>query len=132
VHFGEGAEVLAAVIAVVAAVSGGLGTLFSQWLARRKASGRVGTSEAAVLWEQAQDMRQMLLEEKSKAEEQRDRLIESYTGQIIPLLTSINTGLRDLYAAASKSQEVPPGAGMTPLQGGGYALVQPDAAPPPS
>lgn len=93
---------LAAYIAVAAAVSGGLSALFGHWVSRRAASGRVATSDAAVLWAQAQDMRTMLLAEKNKAEEQRDRLIEAYTQQMFPVLTEVNAAVLNLTAAVTE------------------------------
>lgn len=92
-------EALAAVVTVAVAVAGGCSTLLGHWLARRSASGRVSTSEAAVLWEQSQDMRAMLLTEKAKAEEQRDRLIEAYTTQVFPVLAEIRAAM-DLLTRA--------------------------------
>jgi hypothetical protein len=84
-------ETLAAVISVAVAVSGGLSGLLGHWIARRATSGRVETSEASVLWQQSQDIRQMLLAEKVRAEEQRDRLIDAYTTQVFPVLAEVNT-----------------------------------------
>jgi hypothetical protein len=81
---------VAAWVTVAVAVAGGISGLAGHWLARRQASGRVSTSEASVLWAQSQDMRHQLLEDKRRAEDQRDRLIDSYTAQVLPALTSIN------------------------------------------
>lgn len=90
--------ILAAVsVALVTAVSG-VAVYLGQ---RRSASGKVETTEAAILWQQSQDMREMLLAQLSKAEEQRDRLIEAYTHQMFPMLESVNTGLQDLTAAVA-------------------------------
>lgn len=128
-HFGDSVEVLAAGVAIVAAISGGLGSLFSHWLDRRKASGRIGTSEAAVLWQQSQDMRHAAEERLVRTEEQRDRLIAGYTEQILPLLTSINTTLR-VQSETTERRGSSRGVELSPPQGGGYALAEPDAAPP--
>jgi hypothetical protein len=84
---------LLSIVAVVTAASTGIAT---HLLGRRAASGRIATSEASVLWQQAQEMRQMLLAEKIQAEEQRDKMIDAYTRQVIPALTSITTLAEDL------------------------------------
>ncbi len=82
---------LVAVLTMVGSIVGGASTYM---LRRRSASGKVGTSEATVLWAQAQEMRAMLLAEKVQAEAQRDRLIESHTTQMLPMLSAINETLR--------------------------------------
>jgi hypothetical protein len=91
---------------------------------RRSASGRVSTSEASVLWQQSQAMRDMMLAEKTKAEEQRDRLIEAYTTQVFPVLTQINTAVTSLTAAVAEdvklSREV-----LQALKGGGHVVPTP-------
>lgn len=114
-------EALAAVVTVAVAVAGGLSTLLTHWLNRRAASGRVATSEAAVLWEQSQDIRSMLLTEKNKAEEQRDRLIEGYTEQVLPVLTETNAAVTNLRAALAEnirlSREI-----LAELRGGGHVV----------
>jgi hypothetical protein len=112
---------LAAVIAVATAVSGGLSGLLGHWMTRRAASGRVATSEAAVLWQQAQDMRAMLLAEKEKAEEQRDRLIEAYTQQLFPLLSEVNATVSALAAAVAEDIRLSHEA-VEELRGGNRAL----------
>lgn len=80
-------------VAVVAAL---LGVLVTWVTTRRTASGKIGTSEAAVLWDQAQAMRAELVAQRDKAIEQRDRLIESQTAQLMPALTGINSSLRQI------------------------------------
>jgi chromosome condensin MukBEF ATPase and DNA-binding subunit MukB len=94
-------ETLAALVTVVLAAASGLSALFGHWLARRQASGRVATSEAAQVWDQSQDMRHMLENRVNRAEDQRDRLIEAYTAQVLPMLTSINQLVRDLSGAVA-------------------------------
>lgn len=89
---GQTATLITLVVFFAAAASAAAAYL----TARRAGSGKVGTSEASVLWAQAQDMRQMLLTEKQKAEEQRDKFIASFTDQILPVLTSINRLVTDL------------------------------------
>jgi hypothetical protein len=119
-------EQLAALIAVVSAAVGGLSGLAGHWLARRTASGKVDTSEAAVLWEQSQDMRHITLEQLKSAEEQRDRLIAAYTEQVLPLLTSVSQLVRDqslsLTEALTLLRHLANGQG----EGGGRELEVPE------
>lgn len=96
------AGTLAAVVTVAAAVSGSASGLLGHWIARRTTSGRVSTSEASVLWQQSQDMRVMLLAEKEKAEEQRDRLIDAYTQRVFPVLTEINSTTAEMGDAVAE------------------------------
>jgi hypothetical protein len=90
--------ILAAVLVVLIAAATGIATYLNS---RHSASGKVETTEAAILWQQSQDMRAMLLAQLGKTEEQRDRLIEGYTHQMLPMLESINSGLKDLTAAVA-------------------------------
>jgi hypothetical protein len=73
-----------------------LGALVTWLTTRRTSSGRIGTSEAAVLWDQAQSMRAELVAQRDKAMEQRDRLIESQSAQVLPALTAIAASLRQI------------------------------------
>jgi hypothetical protein len=91
-------ETLAAYIAIAVAAASGISTVLGHWLRRRAASGRVETSEAAVLWQQSQDIRNMLMTEKARAEEQRDRLIEAYTVQVLPVLAETKEAVLSLTA----------------------------------
>jgi uncharacterized spore protein YtfJ len=121
-------ETLAAVVTVVAAVSGGFSGLLGHWIARRAASGRVETSEAAVLWQQSQDIRVMLLAEKLRAEEQRDKLIDAYTKQVFPVLTEINTAVVGLAAVVAEVRSL---VARSSPGGGGHgdtAALAPSAA----
>ncbi len=101
--------ILVTVLTVAGSIVGGAS---SYLLRRRSASGRVGTSEATILWAQAQEMRAMLLAEKVQAEAQRDRLIESHTTQMLPMLTAINETLRQtsvtLATVLDRLDERPP------------------------
>ena len=82
--------VLAAIVGGAAAIGGSLLT----WLSSRRVSrGKIGTSEAAILWEQAQLMRTELVAARDKAEQQRDRLIESQATQVLPALAHISDAL---------------------------------------
>jgi hypothetical protein len=114
--------IIAAIVCIAAVAASGAGALTSYLLARRGASGKVSTSEASVLWAQAQEMRGMLMDRLGRAEEQRDRLIEAYTKQIFPMLTSINHLVQGLSAAAE-------GAGMVrgiseAAEGGEHAVPE--------
>ena len=44
----------------------------------------------------------MLLAEKEKAEEQRDKLVNAYSAEIIPSLAQLNTAVKDLAAASAQ------------------------------
>lgn len=90
--------ITAGAVVLMAAVSG----LTAYLVSRRAGSGRVRTSEADVLWQQSQDMRHAYQVEKAKAEEQRDRLIEAYTNQIVPVLTSINALVGEVSASVAE------------------------------
>lgn len=95
------AALIAALAAVAVAILSGVIT----WLTvRRTSSGKVGTSEAAVLWEQAQAMRAELIAQRDKAIEQRDRLMESQTALLIPMLTGINESLRQITSSLARTE----------------------------
>lgn len=113
---GELLGVLAAVaVGLVTAVAG-----IAVYLAnRRSAHGKVDTSEASVLWQQAQDMRTMLAAEKTRAEEQRDRLITAYTESIMPVLSRVNTAVIDLAENVAEILELVK-ANRASLEGGGH------------
>jgi hypothetical protein len=100
---------LVTVLTVAGSIVGGVSAYL---LRRRSASGRVSTSEATILWAQAQEMRAMLFAEKEQAEAQRDRLIESHTTQMLPMLTAINETLRQtsltLATVLDRLDERPP------------------------
>lgn len=120
---------LAATITVAVAVAGGLSTLLGHWLNRRAASGRVATSEAAVLWQQSQEMRTVLLAEKTRAEDQRDRLIAAYTDQVLPALTETREVLLSLTATTAEVQRLLTENNRL-LEGGGHEAAGALAASP--
>jgi hypothetical protein len=101
---------LAAILTIGTIVVGAATGVTGHLLGRRAASGKVGTSEASVLWAQAQEMRGMLLERLNRAEEQRDRLIEAYTTQIFPMLSSINQLVQDISATVEGGEHAVPDA----------------------
>src|ERR1700727_547367 len=84
------------VVALVTVLGGLLGAMITYFATKRVTVGKVGTSDADVLWQQSQAMRDMLLKEKELAESQRDKMIE-INGQILPMLESINSSLVDIF-----------------------------------
>ena len=86
---GSNLEILYALATVVA---GFLGAAITYFARKRVTAGKVSTSDADVLWQQSQAMRDMLLKEKQLAESQRDKMIE-INGQIFPMLDNINSAL---------------------------------------
>jgi hypothetical protein len=87
---------LAAILTIGTIVVGATTGVVGHLLGRRATSGRVATSEAAVLWEQAQRMRGELEAQRDKAMEQRDRLIESQSAQVLPTLQLVVDSLREI------------------------------------
>jgi len=96
------AAVLVPLVTVAAFLLAALGGLATYLVSRRLASGRVGTSEAAVLWDQAQKMRAELQGERDKAMEQRDRLIESQSAQVLPVLQLVIDSLRQITESLAR------------------------------
>ena len=95
------AGLAAAAGAVVVAIFGGLVT----WLTvRRTASGKIGTSEAATLWAASEAMRADLTARLDKVTDQRDRLLESQTATVIPMLTGINESLRQITESLANQE----------------------------
>src|SRR3984885_7986634 len=84
------------IVAIVTVVGGFLGAGITYFARRRVTVGKVSTSDADVLWQQSQAMRDMLLKEKQLAESQRDKMIE-INGQILPMLETINSSLVDIF-----------------------------------
>jgi hypothetical protein len=88
--------VLSLVVTIAAVAFGGLAT----WLAaRRRASGKIGTSDAADLWSESRAIRDLLATQLEKVEQQRDRLIESQAGQVLPALGGLSASLSDIAQA---------------------------------
>lgn len=97
-------DTVTAILSVVVAVAAIIfAPIIAARTAKRKLSGDIDTSDASVLWQQSQDMRAMYLAEKDKAEEQRDKLIDGYTTQIIPLLAQLNTAVAELAAGTTQA-----------------------------
>lgn len=98
----DGTAIIGLILTVATIVGGYLVSFF---LKRRDTAGKVTNSAAETLWAQAQAMREMLLEEKQKTEEQldkvaeqRDRLLDSHATQILPMLTVISDSLEQIAA----------------------------------
>src|ERR1700743_3707161 len=96
------AAAIQALTAVAVFILAALGGLAAYLVSRRLASGRVATSEAAVLWEQAQKMRAELEGQRDKAAEQRDRLIESQASQVLPVLQLVVDSLRQITESLAR------------------------------
>lgn len=92
-------ELLISVALFILASLGGLATYL---VSRRSSSGRIGTSEASVLWEQAQKMRAELEGQRDKAMEQRDRLIESQSAQVLPVLQLVVDSLQQITESLAR------------------------------
>jgi hypothetical protein len=92
----------ASIAAIATAAGLAIGGLLTWLTTRRASSGRIGTSEAGVLWDQAQAMRAELVAQRDKAIEQRDRLIESQASQIIPALAAITEALGLISGALAR------------------------------
>ena len=88
--------VLIAALVPAAALAGGGVTYF---LRRRQSSGKVNTSDAATLWAQSQEMRNQLLAEKQRAEDQRDRILQIQTDTVGPALEATSVSLKQILAA---------------------------------
>jgi Na+/glutamate symporter len=93
------------------------GYLIKYLLQRRSTTGKVTNSAADILWSQAQQMREMLLAEKQRTEEQldkvaeqRDRLLDSHATQILPTLAAVNESLeqiaKGIQALLAKTDEI--------------------------
>jgi hypothetical protein len=105
VSAGQVTRVLALTIGDFSALGGltvliaGASTGISAYFIKRRASGgQVKTSDAATLWAQSQEMRSQILAEKTKAEDQRDRLMQIQADQVVPVLTSTANSLQQILA----------------------------------
>jgi len=87
---------LYAVVSIVVGLGGFFAAMVTYFVRRRVTTGKVSTSDADILWQQSQAMRDMLMKEKEMAEQQRDKLME-INGQILPMLENINHSLVDIF-----------------------------------
>ena len=93
---------ISAIVSVVVFLIAAAGAAVAYFLRRRNSSGRISTSAAEVLWQQAQDMRTQLIAEKNTAEAQRDRLMSIQAEQVVPLLTAMNDSLKQTLSMVTK------------------------------
>lgn len=91
--------VLVAVMGMCGVLAGALSTYL---IARRSTSGRVDTSQADQLWQAMQRLNEMTEARLQRAEDQRDKLVDSYTNGIAPALNEINAGLKLISEAVEK------------------------------
>ncbi len=100
-------------VAAIATSSGlAVGAALTWLTTRRASSGRVGTSEASVVWQQSQQIRTELVAQRDRAEAQRDRLIESQATQVVPALAGINDALRIIGEALARVEAAGRGGGQ--------------------
>jgi trans-2-enoyl-CoA reductase len=93
---------LSTVLGIVVIVAAGIGGLVTFLIRRRGTTGRVNTSDAATLWAQSQQMREQLLAEKTRAEDQRDRVLAIQASQVVPVLASTAESLTQILAALDR------------------------------
>lgn len=96
------AQNIAAVIAIAVFIAASASGLATYLVSRRSSSGRIATSEASVLWEQAQKMRAEMQSERDKAIEQRDRLITSQSAQVLPVLQLVIDSLHQITESLAR------------------------------
>jgi hypothetical protein len=102
---------LSAIAAVLAVAAAGLGTLVTYLLRRRGTTGQIATSDAATLWAQSQALMAQLAADKAKAEDQRDRLIQIQSEQVVPALAAVNESLKQIMAVQTAVLDKLSGAG---------------------
>ena len=89
----------------IALVAGGFfAATVTYFVRRRVTTGKISTSDADVLWQQSEAMRNTLQKEKELAENQRDKMIQ-VNGQILPMLENINSSLVKIGEALDKGEE---------------------------
>jgi len=89
----------------IALVAGGFfAATVTYFIRRRVTTGKISTSDADVLWQQSEAMRNTLQKEKELAENQRDKMIQ-VNGQILPMLENINSSLVKIGEALDKGEE---------------------------
>ena len=102
------APIMSGSVSILVFVLGVLGVWLRQRAVRRReareTSGDIGTSNAATLWTQSQAYTATMTAALTKAEAQRDRLLELQTTQIVPALTAVNTSLKEIRDVMSVMQ----------------------------
>lgn len=96
---------LSALLSVVTAAAVIIGGIIAYLLRRRGTTGRVATSDAATLWAQSQTMYAQMLEAKTRAEDQRDRVLAIQASQVMPVLTATGESLKQILAALGQIQD---------------------------
>jgi biopolymer transport protein ExbB/TolQ len=89
---------ITAFIFVVTAVGG----VVTYLLRQRGTTGTTRTSDAAVLWEQAQVMRAELTEALEKMTAQRDKIMQAQESQVLPVLSAIGESLKQITASLAR------------------------------
>lgn len=93
---------ISAGIAIFVFVVGVASAAITYFLRRRLATGSTETSDADVLWDQAQKMRAELQDQLDAVTEQRDKLVEFQSAQVLPALGSIAASLNQITAALTR------------------------------
>lgn len=93
---GISAGELSAYIAILLFLLTLAGGVVTYLIRRRATTGTVNTSEASVLWDQAQKMRGELTAQIDRLTAQRDRLIESQSSQVLPVLSLVSESLKQI------------------------------------
>jgi predicted nucleic acid-binding Zn ribbon protein len=96
---------LTSLLGFVTAAAVVIGGIIAYLLRRRGTTGRVATSDAATLWAQSQQMYAQVLAEKTRAEDQRDRVMAIQSSQVMPVLTATDESLRQILAALGQIQD---------------------------
>jgi hypothetical protein len=96
---------LTSLLGFVTAAAVVIGGIIAYLLRRRSTTGRVATSDAATLWDQSQKMYAQVLAEKTRAEDQRDRVMAIQSSQVLPVLTATDESLRQILAALGQIQD---------------------------
>jgi len=96
---------LTSLLGFVTAAAVIIGGIIAYLLRRRSSTGRVATSDAATLWAQSQQMYTQMLEAKTRAEDQRDRVLAIQASQVMPVLTATDESLRQILAALGQIQD---------------------------
>lgn len=79
-----------------------IGGVITYLLRQRGTAGTTRTSDAAVLWEQAQVMRAELIAALEKMTEQRDKIMKAQESQVIPVLAVISDSLKQITASLAR------------------------------
>jgi hypothetical protein len=96
---------LGSLLGIITAAAAVIGGIIAYLLRRRGQTGRVATSDAATLWAQSQQMYAQMLEAKTRAEDQRDRVLAIQASQVMPVLTATDESLRQILAALAQIRD---------------------------